>query len=106
MTTDLNGRASMKHHRDLGVTQRKAWHLAHRLRTTWEQEDWTMEGPVEVGETYMGGREKNKHARKKLKIRGGTAGKMAVVGALSPWNSPGPASSRPNTVMPDTRSTQ
>ena len=35
MTTGIKGTSSMKLHRDLGVTQKTAWHLAHRLRETW-----------------------------------------------------------------------
>ena len=36
MTTNLKGVSSMKLHRDLGVTQKTAWHLAHRIRKAWE----------------------------------------------------------------------
>ena len=35
LTTGIKGQASMKFHRDLGVTQKTAWHLAHRIRETW-----------------------------------------------------------------------
>ena len=82
VNTGLKGQSSMKLHRDLGVTQRTAWHLAHRIRETWaSQHDATsFEGPVEVDEAYMGGKEGNKHASKKLKVGGGTGGKTAVVG--------------------------
>ena len=72
----------MKLHRDLGVTQKTAWHLAHRIRETWTEQQLAMfSGPVEVDEAYMGGKERNKHASKKLKVGGGTGGKTAVLGA-------------------------
>jgi len=81
MTTELKGRSSMKLHRDLGVTQKTAWHLAHRIRETWDTLPIRFEGPVEVDETYIGGRERNKHAHKKANLGRGPVGKTAVVGA-------------------------
>ena len=82
MSTELKGRSSMKLHRDLGVTQKAAWHLAHRLRTAWEtQRASPFQGPVEVDETYMGGLSKNKHASQRTGRRGPHDGKTAVVGA-------------------------
>ena len=80
MTTNLKGVASMKYYRDLHVTQKTAWHLAHRIRETWNDSKGLFSGPVEVDETYVGGKEKNKHAKKKLKVGTGGAGKVAVVG--------------------------
>ncbi len=83
LTTNLKGVSSMKLHRDLGVTQKTAWHLAHRIRRAWEADqaaDFT--GPVEVDETYVGGLAKNKHASERDRIgkRGGLSVKAAVIG--------------------------
>ena len=80
-STNLKGVSSMKLHRDLGITQKSAWHMAHRLREAWNVESAKMAGPVEVDETYFGGKESNKHAGKKLRAGRGTVGKVAVVGA-------------------------
>ena len=79
-STNLKGVSSMKLHRDLDITQKTAWHLAHRIRETWNDETARMAGPVEADETYIGGKESNKHESKKLKAGRGPVGKTAVAG--------------------------
>ena len=82
-STNLKGVSSMKLHRDLGVTQKTAWHLAHRIRETWQDKMATFIGPVEADETYVGGKRKNMSntKRKTLKDTGrGPVGKEAVAG--------------------------
>ena len=82
LATNLKGVSSMKLHRDLGVTQKTAWHLAHRIRKTLEAKQEHFVGPVEVDETHMGGKRKNMPKAKRKELTGrGSVGKVTVAGA-------------------------
>lgn len=79
--TSLKGVASTKLGNDIGVQQRTAWFMGHRIRTAWANNFSDLFGvKVEFDETYMGGLEKNKHKSKKLNAGRGAVGKEAVVG--------------------------
>lgn len=81
LTTSLKSVSSMKLHRDLNINQRSAWFLAHRLRVALSGKNAVFSGPVEVDETYFGGKRRNMSKARRATLDGrGPVGKTAVVG--------------------------
>ena len=80
--TSLKSVSSMKLHRDIGVSQKTAWFMLHRIREAWaDDREGDFSGPVEADETYFGGKAKNMPKKKRAKLTGrGTVGKTAVTG--------------------------
>ena len=82
LETARKGVSSLQLSKELGITQKATWFMLHRLREACGGvEAMPIEGVAEVDETYIGGKERNKHASKKLRAGRGTVGKVAVVGA-------------------------
>ncbi|MGE3955836.1 MAG: IS1595 family transposase [Vicinamibacterales bacterium] len=83
-----NGVSSCEIARTLGITQKSAWFMAHRLRFALHQGSFEtmMSGHVEADETFIGGRSRNMHKRKRDKLgisqSNSMAGKVAVMGLL------------------------
>lgn len=81
--TSLKSVSSMKLHRDIGVSQPTAWFMLHRIREAWARDNGNpFDGPVEIDETFMGGKRKNMPRAKREALKGrGAVGKTAVIGA-------------------------
>ena len=74
-----NGISSCEIARDLGVTQKTAWFMAHRLRLALQEGGFTLSGEVEVDETFIGGKARNMHVATKKRRITGTGGKDKTV---------------------------
>lgn len=80
-----NGISSCELARDLGVTQKTAWFMAHRLRYALKDGGFDLfSGEIEADETFTGGKARNMHATRRLRRTTGTRGKdkSAVMGIL------------------------
>ncbi len=87
VASNRNGISSWELHRALGITQKSAWFLLHRIRLAM-QDDLTggnLCGEVEVDETFIGGKARNMHKDRKARVQKhgrNTGGKTAVLGIL------------------------
>lgn len=82
-----NGVSSCEVSRALGITQKSAWHLCHRIRKALSNGSFTkLSGVVEIDETFVGGKEQFKHGYKNRRsvdrVGGGTNGKTTVLGMI------------------------
>ena len=75
------GISSIQLSKHLKITQRTAWFILHRFREIAEDNFKVVSGSVEMDETFIGGKEGNKHSSKKKGYRG-TEGNTAVMGAI------------------------
>lgn len=81
VVTARKGVSALQMSKELGVQYRTAWYMLHRIREACAGGDFKLDRIVEVDETYLGGKDRNRHESKKLKSGRGPVGKQAVIGA-------------------------
>lgn len=85
LANDKNGISSYEVARGIGVSQKSAWHMMHRIRLAMEDGTFNMmKGEIEADETFIGGKARNMHKDKRAVKITGTGGKdkVAVMGLL------------------------
>ncbi len=79
VVTARKGVSSLQMSKEIGVTQKTAWFMLQRLREACGPDFAKLSETIEIDETYIGGKESNKHVLKKLNAGRGTVGKQVVI---------------------------
>jgi transposase-like protein len=80
-----NGISSYEMHRDLGISQKTAWFMLHRIREAMQDKSSNkLAGEIEIDETFIGGKARNMHKARRARVVTGTGGKdkIAVMGMV------------------------
>lgn len=86
ISSHKKGISSCQLARDLDVTQKTAWFMLHRIRESMQQNEDKLQGVVQIDETFVGGKNKNRHIHKKVKYGGmgrSFVDKLPILGMIS-----------------------
>jgi transposase-like protein len=98
-----NGVSSCELARDLGMTQKSAWHVAHRIRAAMHDGVFNLAGEVEADETFVGARARNMHAHKWEQFKSTNRAHMVAVAGLLERTTGEKASRVQAKVVPNTK---